>query len=98
MKFPRRSTLSLFVACALAGASASAARAQMPAVIGRDSITITPGSIYNVGAFHRSLFGENYRAEWTTPIRIPILDLAAFAGGLSPTKTGGGRQTKTLRF
>src|SRR5215203_1169711 len=98
MRFPGRSTLSLFVACALACASASAARAQMPALIGRDSITITPGSIYNVGGFHRSLFGENYRAEWTTPIRIPILDLGAFAGGLTPTKTGGGRQTVSLRF
>lgn len=73
-------------------------RAQIPFVTGTDSVTIAAGAGYAAGALHRSLFGDNYRDEWTTPIRVPLLDLATFAGGLTPTKLGGGRQTKSLRF
>ncbi|HKT60846.1 MAG TPA: BamA/TamA family outer membrane protein, partial [Gemmatimonadales bacterium] len=39
-----------------------------------------------------------YRDLWATPIRVPILDLHQFAGGLNPTERGGGKQTKSLRF
>ena len=35
---------------------------------------------------------------WTTPIRVPVLDLDRFAGGLTPTERGGGKQTRSLRF
>ncbi|MEO5903447.1 MAG: hypothetical protein ABIQ55_05480, partial [Gemmatimonadaceae bacterium] len=30
--------------------------------------------------------------------KVPVLDLKRFAGGLTPTKLGGGQQTKSLRF
>jgi hypothetical protein len=43
-------------------------------------------------------FGAHYRDLWTTPIRVPVLALATFAGGLTPVKQGGGFQTKSLRF
>jgi hypothetical protein len=32
------------------------------------------------------------------PIEVEVLDLATFGGGLKPTKKGGGKQTKSLRF
>jgi hypothetical protein len=44
------------------------------------------------------MFGANYRDLWATPIAVPFLDLTTFAGGVLPTKTGGGAQTRTLHF
>ena len=53
---------------------------------------------YAAGGFHRFFFGTHYRELWTTPVRVEILDLENFAGGLKPLKRGGGFQTKSLRF
>ena len=44
------------------------------------------------------LFGKHYRDLWATPIRVEVLDLGRFAGGLRPTRRGGGKQTRSLRF
>jgi hypothetical protein len=44
------------------------------------------------------MLGDNYRDLWLTRIRVPVLDLHAFHGGLKPTKEGGGAQTRSLRF
>jgi hypothetical protein len=65
---------------------------------GADQVDRTPGRQYAAGGFQSFLLGENWRSLWTTPIRVPVLDLSRFAGGLEPTKRGGGRQTKSLRF
>src|SRR5688572_22727674 len=72
--------------------------AQMPAVIGTDSVSIAAGPGYAAGGLRRALLGDNYRDEWTTPIKVPVLNLGTFAGGLTPTRLGGGRQTRSLRF
>lgn len=53
---------------------------------------------YAAGGLHRFFFGAHYRDLWTTPVRVEILDLDNFAGGLKPLKRGGGFQTKSLRF
>jgi hypothetical protein len=45
----------------------------------------------------RSLVGQNYRKEWTTPVEVPVLRITQAYGGLKPTKQGGGKQTKSLR-
>ncbi|HEY1951470.1 MAG TPA: hypothetical protein VGG76_01585 [Gemmatimonadaceae bacterium] len=66
--------------------------------LGRDSAVVIPGEIYRAGGLHRELLGNNHRDAWTTPVKVPILDLASFHGGLKPTKTGGGAQTQSLRF
>jgi len=42
--------------------------------------------------------GSHYRKEWTTPIKMPLLDLDTDEGGLTPYKTGGGKQTKSLKL
>lgn len=73
-------------------------------VISNDSIPILPDSV-TVAANPtlastgiRNLFlGKNYRAEWTTPVTAPVLDLGKEYGGLKPTKQGGGKQTRSLR-
>jgi hypothetical protein len=63
-----------------------------------ESVTVIPGAQYKAGGLHRMFFGTRYRSLWTTPIRVPVLDLRRFAGGLKPTQRGGGQQTKSLRF
>jgi hypothetical protein len=63
-----------------------------------ESVTVTPGAAYAAGGLHRFFFGDHYRDLWTTPIRVQVLDLQRFAGGLTPVKRGGGKQTKSLRF
>jgi hypothetical protein len=62
------------------------------------TVTIAPGSQYRAGGLHRLFFGDHYRDLWTTPIQVEVLDLSSFGGGLTPTKKGGGKQTKSLRF
>jgi hypothetical protein len=69
-----------------------------PSVAGPDSVTIAPGGHYAASATHDFFFGDNYRVFWTTPIRVPVLDLHRFADGLKPRKKGGGMQTESLRF
>lgn len=63
-----------------------------------DSTTITAGADYDAGSLHELLLGRKYRDSWTTPIRVPVLELGTFAGGLTPVERGGGVQTRTLRF
>src|SRR5262249_34015411 len=84
-------------AAVLLGIGPTVARAQ-EAGAGTESTTVAAGAHYARGALHRFFFGAHYRTLWTTPIRVPILDLHQFAGGLTPLKRGGGQQTKSLRL
>lgn len=61
-------------------------------------ITIIPGEKYKASGIYELFFGEHWREVWATPIRVEILDLKEFAGGLIPLQKGGGMQTKSLRF
>lgn len=63
-----------------------------------DSVVVVASDTYEAGGFHRWLFGDNWRDVWGTPIKVEILDLKRFAGGLTPTETGGNQQTTSLRF
>lgn len=59
---------------------------------------VAAGPHYRAGPLKRALLGRSYRELWITPASIPVLDLSTFAGGLTPTETGGGNQTLSLRF
>lgn len=48
--------------------------------------------------FIRIFTGDHWRNVWTMPLTIPVLDLKNSAGGLTPTKKGGGLQTKSIHF
>ena len=63
-----------------------------------ETVTIAAGPQYGAGWLHRFFLGSHYRDLWTTPIEAPVLDLDKFAGGLKPTKRGGGEQTKSFRL
>ncbi len=67
--------------------------AKVPLTLTADSVTKRAG-LYEVKGLKRMLGGSLYRSTWTTPVRVPYLDLdtmKAFA-------LGGGRQTTTLKF
>jgi len=66
---------------------------------GQDSIVVpvTERDLSRNG-FGEWLWGEHYRKTYGAEIKVPILDLETFEGGLSPLEKGGGYQTNSLRF
>ncbi len=91
---------ALLAAFSLVAASRVGAQSQTPVVqrIGSDTVVVIPGEMFRAGSLHRELFGDNWRDEWTTPIKVPVLNLATTHGGLKPTKEGGGFQAPNLRL
>ncbi|HYN80720.1 MAG TPA: hypothetical protein VES88_04405 [Gemmatimonadaceae bacterium] len=73
----------------------SQATSSPPAI--KDTV-VAASTAYEAGGLHRALLGDNYRDLWETPISVPVLDLRRFAGGIKPTKMGGGKQSNNLRF
>jgi hypothetical protein len=63
-----------------------------------DSARVVAGPEYRAGAVRRLFDGGNYRALWTAPVSIPVLDPDSFAGGLTVQKEGGGLSTESLRM
>ncbi len=89
----------LWLGLALAVAPAPGA-AQAP-VVGTSparAATVVAGAHYQAGWFHRLMLGAHYRDLWATPLEVEVLDLSRFASGLTPSRCGGRRQTKVLRF
>lgn len=94
-----RSLVRLAVASILAVVpSVAFAQKAPPKVESRDSVSLAAGTHYELGGFKRLFLGDTYRDYWTTPIRVPVLDLESYARGLTPLKEGGGKQTKNLRL
>ncbi|MEI9809300.1 MAG: hypothetical protein WDO16_16330 [Bacteroidota bacterium] len=63
-----------------------------------DSVTVIASGKFKSGAGRNFFLGKNYRKEWKTPIRVPVINLSKEYGGLTPLKRGGGHQTKSLRL
>ncbi len=93
-----RTALGLAIVLMASAISSAPARSQATRIVATDSVVVIPGDDFKAGSFHRFLLGDNYRDEWTTPIKVPVLNLRTFHGGLKPLKTGGGQQTISLRF
>jgi hypothetical protein len=79
-------------------AAAVPAAGQEPAARPAATRRVVAGERYDAGPLHRLFLGPTYRKLWTTPIDVEVLDLGTYAGGLKPTKKGGGMQTRSLRF
>ncbi|WP_192822079.1 metallophosphoesterase [Rufibacter sp. LB8] len=62
------------------------------------SITVPANPMYAAGGVKTSFLGKHYRAEWITPIKLPLLDLNSERGGLVPYQKGGGKQTTSLKL
>ena len=97
-----RSTLAVMLLIAVSVLTSSPVASQTPAplppIVSKDSVVVPAWSGYAASRYRRWLLGDNYRDVWTTPIKVPVLDLRSFAGGLKPTKESGGKQTKSLRI
>lgn len=90
--FPDTKRFRLLLAAPLLLLLASAGEAQ------QDSVTVVVGPEYDVSETAEIFLGDDYRDLWITPVRLPVLELRTFAGGLAPLKRGGGLQTKVLHF
>lgn len=74
--------------------SASATESQGPS---RRSVVV-PGPEYSAGWLRRQVFGNTWRALWTTPINVPVANLDTLRGGLTAFEKGGSVQSRVLRF
>ena len=63
----------------------------------RDSIA-SPAAQFKINGGRKFWMGANYRLEWTTPVKAPVLDMSKDLGGLKPVKLGGGKQTRSLHI
>jgi hypothetical protein len=70
-----------------------------PQPVFRDSMIVKVHPSYDkVSGMHRWFFGKNYRKEWATPVKVPVIRISEIYGGLTPEKEGGGLQSKSLRL
>ena len=88
--------VALVLPAVLAGRAA--AQVDPPPKVGDKTATVAAGAHYQGGGLRRFLLGDTYRDLWAAPITVPVLDISSYAGGLKPTKMGGGAQTKSVRF
>lgn len=70
----------------------------VPALAQTDSASSVGSTYFKIKKSKNFWMGANYRKEWTTPIKAPVINLATERGGLTPVKLGGGKQTKSLRL
>jgi hypothetical protein len=75
----------------------------LPTKISQDSIPILPDSIVVIAnpeiklTGRNFLIGKNYRKEWTTPVKVPVLNLGTEAGGPRTRKRGRWQANKVIK-
>jgi hypothetical protein len=83
----------------LALAISTSVFSQLPDKNFPDSVSITIHPNYNqISKIHRKIFGKNYRQEWATAVKLPLIRISRINGGLSPERYGGGMETKSIRL
>ena len=63
-----------------------------------DSVVVRASKKYGASGPHAYLLGENYRHLWYQPIKVPVLKLGKYAGGLTALEEGGNAQTRNLHL
>src|SRR5688572_18065115 len=102
MSFPhnvrtnRGARLAALTLCVISVPASLVSQADLEATRTQDTVTVVAGPRYNKPALYRALFGGSYRDLWLTPIRVPVLDLERFDGGLEVDELGGGNATLSL--
>lgn len=64
----------------------------------QSSTQMEASTLYQKGGFHRFVFGDVYRDDWSTPISFRSIDLSEEMGGLKPLKIGGGQSSLSIRL
>lgn len=59
---------------------------------------IYTNDLTNKSKGYKFFFGEHYRNYYSLPIQATVLDLTMHKGGLSPVRSGGGHQSRSLRL
>jgi hypothetical protein len=62
------------------------------------TFTMPAGIQFKASNWKQFWWGRHWRPEWIKPVSFPVFDIDTAAGGLNPTKRGGGHQTKSLRL
>ncbi len=91
-------TLAIAIAFLVGSGAGGGAQVVPPPPPGTDFVTVIAGEDYEASGFYRLFAGAGYRDLWTTPIRVPVADLAALGGGLTARRVGGGMTTRTLHL
>ena len=60
--------------------------------------TVQASQKYDANGLTRFFMGDGYRAEWSTLVTAPLLDISTYDGGLKPYAIGGGLQTMSVKF
>ncbi len=64
-----------------------------------DSVTKPASKLYpQANGLKKFFLGQNYRPEWSVPVRMKTFDIDKEKGGFVVAGVGGGTQTKTLRL
>lgn len=91
--------LITFLTISSASSLAEAQKAPLPNAVFRHSMVVKVHPKYNKGGgIHHFFFGKNYRKEWATAVKLPIIRISEIYGGLTPEKAGGGMQSRSLRL
>jgi hypothetical protein len=91
-----RRIASAWTGLALALSGPASVRAEPTSGGSGDTVAVVAGSRYEAGWLHRLLFGDDYRDLWTMPVRVEVLDLDRYAGGLAPVRRVGAGQSSGL--
>jgi hypothetical protein len=100
MKKITRAMCMAFATLSVAALAPGLSLAQSPqSEAAANTVQVVADPQYNkAGKLKRVLLGQHYRKEWDTQVEVPVLDMQREAGGLTPTKLGGGLQTMSLRL
>ncbi len=64
----------------------------------KGTTVVIPGKEYKRSGYHNFFWGEHYRKEWATPVRVENFHLDSAHGGLIPFLPGDERQSKSLHL
>lgn len=71
----------------------------LPEASFKDSVLVKASNLYqNAGPWKRFVLGDNYRKEWSTPVKMRVFKIKEEQGGMKIVKKGGGMQTRSLRL
>jgi hypothetical protein len=65
----------------------------------KDTITVPASKKFPlISGLKRYFLGQNYRAEWSTPVNMKVFHITREKGGFTIKGLGGGKQTKSLHL
>jgi Calcineurin-like phosphoesterase len=68
-------------------------------VVYKDFVAAPASNAYDSASKSRKAFaGNNYRKEWSTPVKLKVFNINKEKGGLKIVSMGGGKQTKSLEL